>query len=195
VPLPGARVRLLIADSGVRRRRADGGYARRREECEQALAQARARGLAPPDAATWRDVPAERLPDLAGRLDPVYERRARHQLGENRRVDAVCAALAAGDLARAGALLREGHASLRDDYEVSVPELDALCALADATPGCYGSRLTGAGFGGCTLHLVEPARAEAVADALRRGFAARHGREPALLFAAPADGAAALVPP
>lgn len=190
VPLPGARVRLLVADSGVRRRLAAGGYARRREECERALAQARERGLAAAGARTWRDVPAERLPALASRLDPVYARRARHVLGENARVEAFCAALAASDLARAGALLREGHASLRDDFEVSVPELDALCEIADAAPGCFGSRLTGAGFGGCTLHLVDPARAGAVAEALRAGFAARFGRAPALLVATPADGAA-----
>jgi galactokinase len=192
VPLPGDRVRLLIADSGVRRRLVEGGYARRRQECEAGLAQARAAGLAPPGAATWREVPVERLPALVDRLDPVYARRARHLLGENARVDGACAALAAGDLARAGALLREGHASLRDDFEVSVPELDALCEIGDAAPGCFGSRLTGAGFGGCTIHLVEPARADAVAETLRRGFAARFGREPALLLAAVADGAAAL---
>lgn len=183
-------LRILIADSGVRRRLADGGYARRRAESEEALARARALGLAPAGAATWRDVPAERLPALVERLDPVSARRARHQLGENARVDAVCTALAAADPARAGALLRAGHASLRDDYEVSVPELDALCEIADATPGCFGSRLTGAGFGGCTIHLVDPARADAVAEAIAAGFAARFGRRPPVLAARAADGAA-----
>jgi galactokinase len=192
VPLPGAQLRILIADSGVRRRLAAGGYARRREECDEALARARALGLVPADATTWRDVPLEGLPALVERLDPVSARRARHQLTENPRVDAVCAALAAGDPVRAGALLREGHASLRDDFEVSVPELDALCALADATPGCFGSRLTGAGFGGCTIHLVDPARAEAVGEAIAAGFAARFGRRPPLLAVIAADGAAAV---
>ena len=75
-----------------------------------------------------------------------------------------CVALESGDLPAAGELLREGHGSLRDDYEVSVPELDVLCELADAQPGVYGSRLTGAGFGGCALHLVDPKRAEDAAD-------------------------------
>jgi galactokinase len=197
VPLPAARVRLLIADSGVRRRLAEGGYARRREECEQALAQARERGVAPPQARSWREVPAERLPALLARLDPVLARRARHVLTENARVDGVCAAFADADPARAGALLRAGHASLRDDFEVSVPELDALCEIGDATAGCHGSRLTGAGFGGCTIHLVEPSRVDAVTEALRSGFAARFGREPALLIAEAADGASAspLPPP
>jgi galactokinase len=190
VPLPGDRVRILIADSGVRRRLADGGYARRRAECEAALARARALGLAPAGAAHWRDVPVERLPDLVARLDSVHARRARHVLTESPRVEAVCAALVADDPARAGALLREGHASLRDDYEVSVPELDALCEIADATPGCFGSRLTGAGFGGCTLHLVDPGRADAVAEAIAMGFAARFGRRPPVLAVRAADGAA-----
>jgi galactokinase len=113
-------------------------------------------------------------------------------LTENARVDGVCEAFAAGDLPRAGALLRAGHASARDDFEISVPELDALCAIADAVPGCYGSRLTGAGFGGCTIHLVDPVRAPAVAAALQDGFAARFGAPPALLWTGAAAGAGAL---
>ncbi len=188
VPLPGDRLQLLIADSGVRRRLAAGGYARRRAECEEGLAQARALGLAPADAQTWRDVSLAALGDLARRLDPVYARRARHVLTENARVDGVCAAFAAGDPARAGELLRAGHASVRDDFEVSVPELDALCAIADALPGCHGSRLTGAGFGGCTIHLVDPAHAASVAEAIGRAFEARFGRAPAILQTVAAAG-------
>jgi galactokinase len=88
--------------------------------------------------------------------------------------------------------MRESHASLRDDYAVSTRELDALCAIGDAAPGCYGSRLTGAGFGGCTLHLVAPGAAERVAAAIRTGFAARFGREPPLWTVHPADGASEL---
>jgi galactokinase len=80
-------------------------------------------------------------------------------------------------------------ASLRDDFEVSVPELDALCALGDATPGVLGSRLTGAGFGGCTVHLVERARAGEAARAIAEGFAARFGRRPPVFEIRPADGA------
>jgi galactokinase len=189
VPLPGERLRLLIADSGVRRRLAAGGYARRRAECEEGLAQARAAGLAPRSATSWRDVDPARLPELGARLDPVSARRARHVLTENARVDAVCAALRAGDLPATGALLRAGQQSLRDDFEVSCPELDALCEIADGSAGCFGSRLTGAGFGGCTLHLVAPERAAAVAAALRTGFAARFDREPPLLEVRPSDGA------
>ena len=189
VPLPGDRVRVLIVDSGVRRQLVGGDYGRRRGECEEGLALAREAGIAPRDAATWRDVDPARLADLERTLDPVRFRRARHVLTENGRVDATCAALERGDLARVGALLKDGMASLREDFEVSRPELDALCAIADATPGCFGSRLTGAGFGGCTIHLVEPWRADAVADAIVRGFAQRFGRAPAVLTVAAAEGA------
>ena len=190
VPLPGERLRLLIVDSGVRRQLAAGDYGRRRAECEAALAQARARGALPADTASWRDVAPERLADLERRLDAVLFRRARHVLTENARVDETARALARGELERAGAQLRDGMRSLRDDFEVSCPELDVLCALGDAAPGCYGSRLSGAGFGGCTVHLVAPERAGAVAEAIRSGFAARFGREPATLAVRAADGAA-----
>jgi len=189
VPLPGARFQVLIVDSGVRRQLAGGVDGRRRAECEEGLAQARAAGLVPRDAATWREVDPARLPELERALGRIPFRRARHVLSENARVDACCAALERGDLARVGALLREGMASLRDDFEVSRPELDALCAIADATPGCFRSRLTGAGFGGCTLHLVDPPRADAVAEAIRRGYSDRFGRVPPIWPVHAADGA------
>jgi len=129
--------------------------------------------------------------DLA-RLDGVALRRARHVVTENARVDATCEALRAGDLATAGALLSAGHASLRDDFEVSLPELDTLCALGDAAPGCYGSRLTGAGFGGCTVHLVAPDSATVVAAVIAAGFERAFGRQPQLLAVRAADGATAV---
>ena len=83
-------------------------------------------------------------------------RRARHVVTENTRVRAFVAALGRGDLAAAGALMAASHASLRDDFEVSTPGLDALVDRLDATPGVYGARLTGAGFGGCVVALTEP---------------------------------------
>lgn len=191
VSLPEA-LRILIVDSGVRRQLADGDYGRRRAECEAGLAAARDKGIAPPDAQTWRDVDVGRLAELEAALDATLFRRARHVLTENARVDATCTALERGDLAQAGAMLRAGQASLRDDFEVSRAELDVLCELGDAAPGCFGSRLTGAGFGGCTIHLVEPACADAVAASIRAGFAARLGREPAVHLVAAADGAGPL---
>jgi galactokinase len=192
VPLPGERMRVLIVDSGVRRQLADGDYGRRRAECEAGLAAARDNGIAPAAAATWRDVDPARLDELERALEAPLFRRARHLLTENARVDAVCAVLAGGDLATVGAALRAGQRSLRDDFEVSVPELDALCAAGDAAPGCYGSRLTGAGWGGCTLHLVAPAAAESVRAAVSAAFEARFGRRPSSWLVTPSPGASLL---
>jgi galactokinase len=194
VPLPTSRLRMLIIDSGRRRALvADAqGYGERREECRRALAAARAASLLPPGGSALRDLSPERLPDLEVQLEPVLFRRARHVVTENQRVEATCAALAAGDLDAVGALLREGMRSLREDFEVSTPELDSLCELADGRPGVWGSRLTGAGFGGCTVHLVEPGAAEEVREAVVAGFERRFGRRPTALAVEPADGAGPL---
>jgi galactokinase len=189
VPLPVGRVSLLVAHSGVGRRLAEGGYADRRGECATALAAARRAGVAPPGARALRDLEEEDLPALSRVLEPHLLRRVRHVLGENRRVDAVVSALECGDLAAVGALLSEGQRSLRDDFEVSVAELDTLCAIADRHAGVYGSRLTGAGFGGCTLHLCAPGAAHDVAAALSRGFAERFGRHPAIQIVRASAGA------
>ena len=166
VPFPSGRARLLVAHSGTARELATVGYGRRVAECRSALDAARAAGIAPARARSLRDLSLDDLPALERVLEPVLLRRVRHVLTENLRVDASCAALRAGDLVAAGALLREGMRSLRDDYEVSTPELDLLCREADVLPGVHGSRLTGAGFGGCTLHLVEAEAAGEVAERL-----------------------------
>jgi galactokinase len=192
VPWPASRLQLLIAHSGVRRALAAGGYAERRSECLQALEAARRAGVAARGAAALRDLGPELLGSLERALPPRLFRRARHVIRENERVDATCAALAAGDLEAAGAALRDGMRSLRDDFEVSTPELDTLCALADAAPGVYGSRLTGAGFGGCTIHLVAPGASREVSEIIASGFERRFGRRPPLLVATPADGASVL---
>ena len=192
VSWPASRLQLLIAHSGVRRALAAGGYGERRSECLEALEAARRAGVAPPGAAALRDLGPECLGSLERALPPRLFRRTRHVIRENERVDATCAALAAGDLDAAGAVLRDGMRSLREDFEVSTPELDALCELADAAPGVYGSRLTGAGFGGCTIHLVAPAAVREVSEIVASGFERRFGRRPPLLAATPADGASAL---
>ena len=94
--------------------------------------------------------------EVGALTDPDLRRRARHVVGENARVLAFAGALAGHDLATAGALMNESHASLRDDFEVSTAALDALVARLQATPGVWGARLTGAGFGGCAVALAEP---------------------------------------
>jgi galactokinase len=192
LPVPLPPLALLVAHSGVTRTLSGVGYKDRVAECRAALAAARAAGLVPAEATSLRALGVADLPGLARALDPTGLRRVRHVVTENERVDAFRAAVLAADLPRAGAVLREGMRSLRDDYAVSVPELDRLCALGDAAAGCHGSRLTGAGFGGCTLHLVEQAAAAGVAERIATGFAHAFGRVPKIWQVHPADGAAAL---
>ncbi len=187
VALQGDAV-VLVAQSGVERKLAGGAYRERVDACAAALAGVQRTGHG---ATSLRDVAPSELAGLEAELDPIAFRRLRHVVTENARVDAACEALAAGDLERVGDLLREGMASLRDDYQVSTPELDALCELGDAADGCFGSRLTGAGFGGCTLHLVRPEAADAVSAALAQGFARAFGREPPRVVVRASDGASA----
>ncbi len=183
IAMPPGATRLLVSDSGIRRAHveADSGYRMRVSECREILEIIGAGSL--------RDCTTDDLPRLQSLLEPALFRRARHVISENDRVVGFCDAMESSDLAAAGAIIRAGHHSLRDDYDVSIPELDVLCELADAQPGVYGSRLTGAGFGGCALHLVDPVRAEDVVDAVVDGFEQRYGRRPAVLSIETADGA------
>ncbi|MCP5055222.1 MAG: galactokinase, partial [bacterium] len=182
-------VSMLIVHSGVERRLAEGGYRERVAECRAAFDAAREAGLVAPDATALRDLSEEALPQLAGHVSETVFRRARHVVRENARVDGVCRALADSDLSQVGELLRAGQASLRDDFEVSLPELDLLCELADDQEAVYGSRLTGAGWGGCSLHLVQPEEVENVRERIVSGFAARTGRRPRALHLRTASGA------
>jgi len=142
VPLPpGAEV--VVVDSGQARTLVGSAYAERRAQAEAATAV-----IGPLREATGADL--DRLDD------PLARRRARHVVTENERVRQFAAALAAGHLTGAGALMVASHASLRDDYEVSTPVLDALVERLLAVPGVYGARLTGAGFGGCVVALTDP---------------------------------------
>jgi galactokinase len=154
-----------------------------------ALSAAREAGLAASDASTLRDLEGVDPAALARVLDPVLLRRVRHVLTENERVEAFVMAMRAGDHGALGALLDAGHRSLRDDYEVSIPELDHLCESANACSGVVGSRMTGAGFGGCTFHLVERGRAGEVRAALESGFRRRFGRALRTFCVQSADGA------
>ena len=178
IQLETAGLALLISESGVERRLVTGEYGDRVAECRQAFQVAKEHGLLRAPATHLRDLAAPRLAELEPLLAPHLFRRARHVVTENTRVDQMAEALGVADLARAGALLAEGQASLRDDFEVSVPELDRLCADADAHAGTFGSRLTGAGFGGCTLHLVAADQAASVSEAIQAGFSSSFARTP-----------------
>ncbi len=116
-------------------------------------------------------------------------------MAENERVLATVAALRQGDLATVGRLFAESHASLRDLYQVSSAELDALVEIAQATPGVVGARMTGAGFGGCTVNLVAPDAVERFADAIVREYPRRTGREATVYPVTPVKGVALVAGP
>jgi len=174
VALPQS-LEIWVFDTGVERSLRSGAYAERRAECERARAgasRALGRPLVSLSALSEGDLAA-----AAGALEPVALRRARHVVGENARVRACTAALAAESLAEAGEALYASHVSLRDDFEVSCAESDALVEDSRAL-GCLGARMTGAGFGGCTLHVLAADRAAGFAPALAARFAVRFGRTP-----------------
>lgn len=143
VPVP-AGIEVVVVHSGQPRRLVGSAYAERRAQCEEAE-----RRLGRPLRELHRD-------DVEGLDDPVLRRRARHVVTEDDRVRDCAAALRAGDVAAAGRLMLESHASLRDDFDVSTDALEEAVARLAATPGVYGARLTGAGFGGCVVALAEP---------------------------------------
>lgn len=188
IPLP-EDIAIVVADSRVRRSLAGSEYNVRRAQCEQAVRVLREAGLESLQA--LRDVTLEQLLQHAGVLSPIVLQRARHVITENARVHATVAALQRGDLETVGALMKEGHLSLRDDYEVSAPELDLLVETAWTVPGCYGARLTGAGFGGCTIALVQAEAVEDLSSQLIARYLETFDREPAVYVVHPADGVAA----
>ncbi len=143
VELP-RKASVVVLDSGTRRQLAHSAYNERRQACFRAAAALGVEKL--------RDASLAML--LSGNLDPVDARRARHVITENDRVLAFASALRSGDLERAGKLMTESHLSLRNDFEVSTSQLDALVQAAEDSPGCYGARLTGAGMGGCAVAIV-----------------------------------------
>jgi galactokinase len=175
VPLDLARagLKLLVLNTRTTHRLADGAYGTRRRSVEQAAAALRVGSL--------RDATLDQVNRLA---DPVLRRRARHVVSEIARVHAVVSLLRSGQLAAIGPLLAASHASLRDDMEVSSPELDCVVEAAQAA-GALGARMTGGGFGGSALALVERAASAAVTHAVLLA-AARRGHPPPAVYEAPA---------
>jgi galactokinase len=171
VPIP-AGAALIVIHSGLSHRNVTGGYATRRRECAEAASLLEVR--------TLRDVDASHAEAVAT-LPEHLKRRVRHVLSENGRVEATAAALRAGYVKTAAQLFRESHASLRDDYEVSVPEIDTLVELTTRVQGIYGARLTGGGFGGSIVALADPARAGAAARTAADSYAQATGQSPRIM--------------
>ena len=173
VPLP-ADLALVVADSGVRHALGSSDYNERRQECLEA-AQRLAEIL--PAVSALRDVTPEQLEEVGSRLPLRLLRRARHVVEEDRRVLQMVDRMRSGDRQGMGTLLREGHASVRDLFEVSHPDVDVLVDLADRSPACFGSRLTGAGFGGSTVSLVVASEAGPFAKDLALAYQQATGRD------------------
>ena len=177
---------LLVCNSGVQHRLASSEYNARRADCEHAV-QHLERWY--PRTRALRDVTMEMLSGARSDLPPPVFRRCRHVITENQRTVRACEALRAGDFESLGRLMYDSHASLRDDYEVSCAELDLLVDVAGRQSGVFGARLTGAGFGGCTLTLVRASSADSVAQELTTALQTRFGVRPELIVTGAGAGA------
>jgi galactokinase len=168
IPLPRSSS-ILILDTGTRRGLHASAYNERRQQCEQA---ARFFGMK-----ALRDVSLDRFNVEAGLLKDIVRSRARHVITENERTLRAAQAMQAGDPERLGALMDASHESLRAEFEVSSPALDTIVDLARRERGCYGARLTGAGFAGCAIALVEETRADQISESVSTAYRDRTGLE------------------
>jgi len=185
VPMPET-ASLVIGNTKASRSLASSAYNERRAECEEGVALLQ---KVMPEIRALRDVSVAALEAHRDLLPPVVYRRCAHVVHENQRVQETVAALAQGDLERVGALMNASHESLRVDYEVSSPALDAMVDAMRSAPGCLGARLTGAGFGGCAVALVRPGLEQAVADAIYARYPAATSIWPEVYTSRAANGA------
>jgi galactokinase len=184
--LPSPEVAVLaICNTMVKHSIAKGEYNQRRAECEAGV---RALSKYLPRVRALRDVTPEDLEAYGHELPDVILRRCRHVIGENARVLKAAAALERGDLPAFGNLMLESHRSLRDDFAVSCSELDLMVELAERVEGVYGTRMTGGGFGGCTIALVQAGCVEAFRQTVQEGYERSTGRTPEIYICAAADG-------
>lgn len=177
IPLPAA-CELVVINSGISHRHAGGEYKTRRQECEQAAELLGVRQL--------RDLDVQDLWRLASLPEPL-DRRARHVLTENARVRSAVAAMRENDLPRLGKLLYASHESLRDDYEVSIPEIDLLVDLAREEPDVYGARLTGGGFGGSVVIVARQGTGRALGERIAAAYSEKAGETGTLLVPVVSD--------
>ena len=203
IPCDDPQIAWLVIHSGVSHDLADGAYAQRRAECEmicEALQVGSLRDVTPemittltPDLPALSPIQSSTLSPIQSRLkvpfDEVLLRRARHVVTENQRVLAATEALKTANWSTLGELLFESHHSLRDDYQVSCEELDVLVELAQAQDDVFGARMTGGGFGGCIVALVDREALSSVATSISQGYVKRVGLSPQCYRVKPASGA------
>lgn len=187
VPLFGDDVQIVICNSSVTRGLTDSAYNNRRSACESGVSLlARAMGA---DIRALRDVSMEMMDVHGGALSETVLKRCRHVITENERTQRAVALLKKGDLSGFGQLMVASHESLRDDYEVSGKELDLLVEIALNVPGVFGARMTGAGFGGCTVNIVERDAVPALTDAINEKYSRITGLTPEIYVCSAVNGA------
>jgi galactokinase len=180
VPLPRGTV-VVVLDTATRRGLVDSAYNERRAQCESAARLFGVKAL--------RDVTSRRLAARAGELDPTTLRRARHVVSEDERTLAAAEAMRANDAERLGRLMDESHESLRHDFEVCNDGLNAMVEEARRAPGCFGARMTGAGFGGCAVALVAADRSDAFVRQVEAGYHKATGLDPKVYVCRATNGA------
>lgn len=185
VPLP-SDVRIVAVNSMVKHELGSSAYRERVEQCQAAVAAVQS---VYPEVQSLRDVSPELFERVQGRIQPVPRKRARHIVSENRRVLDLAAASRGRDLDQMGRLFVASHRSMQHDYEISCEEIDFLVETALGVEGVYGARLTGGGFGGCTVNLVSPAAVEGFEERLTAAYRERFGLTPVFYDCKPAAGA------
>lgn len=178
-------LQLVICNTMVRHTHASGEYNQRRAECDEGV-RLLARHL--PGIKALRDVRGNDFAEFAQHLPPIIMRRCQHVVSENARVEEAATALETGNLEQFGQLMAKSHASLRDDFEVSCRELDLMVELASRVEGVYGARMTGGGFGGCTVNLVHPDAVEKFKTTVSCGYEQATGITPAIYVCSVTDG-------
>jgi galactokinase len=190
IPIPPA-VRLVICNTMVRHQHSSGEYNNRRADCEAGV---RHFASLLPHVRALRDVTLADLNRYGDGLGEPVNRRCRHVVSENARVERAARALEQNDLDTLGTLMAESHRSLRDDFEVSCPELDLMVDLALASPGIRGARMTGGGFGGCAIGIVDRGRVDEFVENVGEGYRKATGTTPELYVTSAADGARETLP-
>ncbi|MBC7360681.1 MAG: galactokinase [Candidatus Aminicenantes bacterium] len=176
-PFEREDVRVVISDTGVRRELASSEYNVRRQQCEEGV---RLLQQHYPEIKSLRDVDLTMLENHRSEFDPVVWMRCAYVVKENQRVNLACQDLLKGDLVTFGQKMYQSHAGLRDEYEVSSPELNLLVESASRIPGVYGSRMMGAGFGGCTISLVEAQAVELFKEKVSADYRKETGKDPTI---------------
>lgn len=189
IPIPQG-VRIVICNTMVRHDLVTNEYNLRREQCAEGV---KILSQWYPGIRALRDVSLGQLAQRSGEMPGIIYNRCRHVVGENERVVSSAQRLAAADLAGFGVLMQESHRSMRDLYEISCREVDVMVETAEDLPGCYGARMTGGGFGGCTVNLVEADSAHTFVGVISERYQKATGIRPDVYVCSAADGASALL--